>query len=109
MATNTFTNALVKGVGTTPVTVYTPPATKKSIVIEVDIANTSFTTGITVDVYITKSAVNYYIGKNLPIPMGGSLQVVSGQKIVLMATDTLTVVSSVAASADIITSILEDI
>lgn len=106
---NTFTNSFAKNIGTTPVTVYTPPSTKKSIVIEVDIANTSLSTGIMVDVYITRSAVNYYIGRNLPIPVGGSLQVVSGQKIVLLATDTLTVVSSVASAADAIVSILEDV
>lgn len=106
---NTFTNSFAKDIGTTPVTVYTPPSTKKSIIIEVDIANTSASTGITVDVYITRSAVNYYIGRNLPIPVGGSLQVVSGQKIVLLATDTLTIVSSVASSVDAIVSILEDV
>lgn len=106
---NTFTNSFAKNIGTTPVTVYTPPSTKKSIVIEVDIANTSTSTGITVDVYVTRSAVNYYIGRNLPIPVGGSLQVVSGQKIVLLATDTLTIVSSVSNTADAIISILEDV
>lgn len=108
MATNTFTNAFLKDVGTTAATLYTPPATQKSILIELDVSNTA-NTGVTVDVYITRSAVNYYIGKQLPVPVGGTLQVVSGQKIVLLATDTIKVVSSVAASIDVVSSILEDI
>ena len=108
MATNTFTNAFLKSVGTTGTALYVPPSTKKSILIELDVSNTA-NTGVTVDVYITRSAVNYYIGKQLPVPVGGTLQVVSGQKIVLLATDTIYVVSSVAASIDVVASILEDI
>lgn len=108
MATNSFTNALLKSVGTTPTTLYVPPATKKSMLLELDVANIT-NTPITVDVYIVRSAVKYYIGKSLPIPTGGTLQVVAGQKIVLLATDTVTVVSSAAASADVVSSILEDV
>lgn len=105
---NNFTNAFLKDVGTSAATLYTPPSTKKSILIELDVANTA-NTGVTVDVYVTRSAVNYYIGKQLPVPIGGTLQVVSGQKIVLLATDTIKVVSSVAASVDCIASVLEDV
>lgn len=105
---NVFTNALIKGIGTSASAVYTPPSTKKSIVIELDVANTT-NTGVTVSAYITRSGVNTYIGKNLPVPVGGTLQIISGQKIVLLATDTLNIVSSVAASIDAVASILEDI
>lgn len=105
---NTFTNAMVRNVGTSPTTVYTPPAGKKSIIIEMDVANAT-TTAVTVNAYITKGGQDYHIVKNAPIPYGSSLQVIAGQKIVLIDGDSLKVVSSTAASIDVITSILEDI
>jgi len=41
--------------------------------------------------------------------VGGSLQVIAGQKIVLSNTDAIKVVSSSASSLDIVASILEDV
>ena len=36
---NVFTNGLARDVGTSPATIYTTPASKKSIVIELDVCN----------------------------------------------------------------------
>jgi hypothetical protein len=47
--------------------------------------------------------------KQAPVPVGGSLQVIAGQKIVLSNTDALKVVSSVASSIDVVGAILEDV
>lgn len=105
---NTFKNALAKDVGTTAVSVYSAPSGKKSIAIELDVCNTT-SSGVTVDAYITSGGVNYYIVKTTPVPVGGSLQVISGQKIVLSDGDTLKVVSNTAASLDVVTAILEDV
>jgi hypothetical protein len=73
-----------------------------------DVCNTT-NSGVTVDAYITSSSNNYYIVKGAPVPVGGSLQIIAGQKIVLANTDALKVVSSTASSLDIIASILEDV
>lgn len=105
---NTFRNALARNVGTTPVTVYTAPSSKKSICIELDVCNTT-NSGVTVDAYITSGGENYYIVKGTPVPVGGSLQIIAGQKIVLSDTDALKVVSNTASSLDIISAILEDV
>ena len=105
---NTFKNALARNVGTSAVTLYTAPASTNSICIELDVCNTS-AAGVTVDVFVTSSSLNYYIVKSAPVPVGGSLQVVSGQKIVVSNLDAIKVVSSVAASIDVVAAILEDV
>jgi hypothetical protein len=107
---NTFKNALARNVGTSAVSVYTAPSAKNSICIELDVCNTT-ASGVTCDVYITKNtdSLNYYLVKSTPVPVGGSLQVVAGQKIVLSNGDILKVVSSVASSLDVVGAILEDV
>jgi hypothetical protein len=70
-------------------------------------ANTT-SSPITCDVYITRSAVNYYLVETATIPVGSSLVVVGGdQKVVLQAADALYVVNSVATSGDCFCSLLE--
>lgn len=105
---NTFKNALARNVGTSAATLYTAPASKNSIAIELDLCNTT-SSGVTADVYITSGGADYYIVKQAPVPVGGSLQVIAGQKIVLSNGDALKVVSSVASSIDVVGAILEDV
>ena len=107
MATNTFKNFLSKSVGTSPATVYTCPASTQTTIIGLSVANTNGSP-ITCDVYITSSAVSYYLIKTAVVPVGGALVVVGGdQKVVLEAADVLVVVASAAASADAVCSLLE--
>lgn len=106
---NNFKNALSKNVSSSLVSVYTPPASQTSILIEVDISNSNVTNAITVDAVVTRSGIDYFIVRSAPVPVGGSLQVVNGQKIVLEDTDSLRVRSSIANSADVIASVLEDV
>tara|TARA_Y100000310_G_C20254249_1_gene610543 strand:+ start:30 stop:635 length:606 start_codon:yes stop_codon:yes gene_type:complete len=47
--------------------------------------------------------------RDAPIPVGGALKVISGQKLVLESTDRLYVWSSSASNVDVICSILEDV
>lgn len=109
---NVFRNALSRNIGTSAVTVYSAPTSPaaKSICIELDVCNTS-SASVTCDAYITSGGLDYYIVKAAPVPVGGSLQIIAGQKIVLNGTnsDALKVVSSAAASLDCIASILEDV
>ena len=102
-------------------TVYTVPysADTEAILLEVDIANTHASTDITVDVKVNKNSGgtggtdDIFIVKAAPVPVGGALKAVSGQKIVMMSTatgaDTITVAASAASSADCIVSVLEDV
>ena len=95
------------------------PATYyRSILLEVDIANTT-ASDITVDCKINKNrggtggTDDVFIIKGAPLPAGGALKVVSGQKIVMEGTatglDTVSVAASVANAADCIVSLLEDV
>lgn len=105
---NNFKNALARNVGTSAVQVYQAPASKKSILIELDVCNTT-QGAVTATVFITSGGLSYHVVKNAPVPVGGSLQVIAGQKIVLFNLDTISVVSSAGAALDVIGSILEDV
>ena len=112
---NDFKNGIKVDVGTNAIDVYTVPPAKASILIEVDVANTH-TSAITAGVKIYDSATGgspatatAWLVKDAPIPVGGTLQAIAGQKIVLETGDKVQVVSSVANSADVVCSILEDV
>lgn len=104
---NTFKNQFSKSVGTSAATVYTTPSATQTTVIGMTIANTT-ANNITADVYITSSAVDYYLVKGALIPAGGALVPIGGdQKVVLEAADAMKVVTNTASSADVVLSILE--
>ena len=104
---NNFKSFPAKGVGTTPATVYTTPASTQTTLIGLSVANTS-ASPITTDVYITRSAVDNYLIRNGVVPVGGTLVVVGGdQKVVMQPSDVLSVVTSAASSADVWASLLE--
>ena len=106
MATNTFTSYMNKNVGTSPATVVTVGASTQTTVIGLSCANTS-ASPVTVDAYVTRSAVNYYLIKGATVPVGGTLVIVGGdQKVVMITSDALVVVSSAASSIDTVTSVL---
>ena len=99
-------------------TMYTALLDKETILLEVDIANTSVS-DVTVSVKLNKNrggtggTDDVFLVKDAPVPTGGALKAISGQKIVLEGTgtglDTLTVACSAASSADCIVSFLEDV
>ena len=99
--------------------VYTVPAGSgssalESIVIGITIANTS-SAGITASVFLDNNAGSndVHIVKNASIPAGSSLEVMSGNKLVLQGdgtnNDILKMTSSTASAADGIVSVLEDV
>jgi len=103
---NTFTSYMNKDVGTSAATVVTVGASTQTTIIGLDVANTT-ASPITADVYVTRSAVNYYLIKGATVPVGGGLVVVGAdQKVVLITGDALKVVTSASASADVVTSVL---
>ena len=103
---NTFTSYANKDVGTSAATVVTVGAGTQTTVGGMSVANTS-ASPITASAYFTRSAVDYYLIKSATVPVGSSLVLVGGdQKVVLVASDVLKVVTSAAASADVVTSVL---
>jgi hypothetical protein len=104
---NSFTSYLNKNVPTTGATIVTASSGTQTTIIGLSCANISTANTITADVYITRSAVDYYLVKGATVPIGGSLVVVGGdQKVVLNASDALKVVSSANTSMDVVTSAL---
>jgi hypothetical protein len=108
MANPVFKNAALSAVGTTQQQLYVAPGSKTSIVIQLDVANI-IGSAVTVDVYMIKGGNPYYLAKNAPIPVGGTLQTIYGQKQVLQTGDAIWVKSNTAASVDVIGSVTEDV
>ncbi len=104
---NEFANAQKVGV-TTVQTVYTAAAGKTCIMLELDIANTtSAVVEASVQIFDTSATTSAYIVKNAPVPAGGSLMVIAGQKIVLEPTDIVKVTAT--GTVDVVAAILEDV
>ena len=109
---NDFKNAIAQNASTSGTVIYTTPATKTSIMLELDIANTTQNV-VEASVEILDSSVSAsawrYLVKNAPVPSGGSLMVIAGQKIVLEAGDKVRVTASAANVLDVVAAILEDV
>ena len=104
---NTFKLRTKANVGVTTTAVYTVPAATTTTVIGITLANTS---GSSINVGVGVSRVtsdSVKLLKDAPIPQGSTLEFMQGNKIVLEATDTITVVSDTASSLDASITILE--
>ena len=110
MAQN-FRNSLTRNTGTSPVDIL-PEALVDSYdaVVGVRLVNVHASSSIEVDVYIVRSATNYYLIKSSPIPVGGSLELIDGgAKFVLHDNDKIVAVSDTASSLDAIVSYVDAI
>ena len=110
MAQN-FRNSITRNTGASPVDIL-PEALVDSYdaVVGIRLANIHASTDIEVDVYIVRSATNYYLIKSAPIPVGGSLELIDGgSKIVLHDNDKIMAVSDTASSLDAVVSYIDAI
>ena len=100
-------------------TIYAVPAgagssALESIVIGITCANKT-TSGVTVDIFIDNEdgSNDVFIVKNASIPAGASLEVMSGNKLVLQNdgtnADNLEALASAGSAVDITVSVLEDV
>ena len=107
---NTFKLKTATGGSTaanSPITVYTTPASTTTIVIGLTLSNL-VTQSIAATVLIENSdGDNVTFLKNVPLPQGSALEVMAGNKVVLEATDTLTVNSDTNNSIDASLTIME--
>ena len=106
---NAFKNSITGSIGTNGVKVYETPAATATTIIGVNIAN-SVSQNISVSVMMRDTSANkvVYLVKDALVMPGSSNVLVGGeQKLVLEATDFLSVTSSLANSADVIVSVLE--
>ncbi len=112
---NTFklkSNANMPATAGKPLTLYTCPGSTTTIVLGLLLCNND-TSQRTVDVKIesdtsdTETNETVFITKDTPIPSTSSLEIMSGNKIVLQATDVLKIDSDVAGKIDATLSIME--
>jgi len=109
---NTFKLKTNAGLTTSLVDQYTVPSSTTAIVVGMSVANTS-ANSITVDVKIvsdtsdTETNENAYLVKSAPVPSGSSLEIMSGNKLVLQTTDKIQALASTTGVADILISLME--
>jgi hypothetical protein len=104
---NTFKLKTKANVGVITAGVYTVPAATTTTVIGITLANVSGSS-INVGVGVSRATSDSVrLLKDAPIPQGSTLEFMQGNKIVLEATDTITVVSDTASSLDASITILE--
>ena len=106
---NTFKLKTKANVGVTTVGIYTAPAATTTVVIGITMANTSGS-GVNVGVAVSRTSdtkEDIKLLKNAPIPQGSSLEFMAGNKVVLEATDTVTVDSDTNNSVDAALTIME--
>ena len=106
---NVFKNSIAGSIGTTGTVVYTAPSATATTVIGVNVANRN-SQNISVSVMMRDSSANntvFIVKDSLVLPGSSNVLVGGEQKLVLEAGDFLSVTSSLAASADVIVSVLE--
>ena len=103
---NTFKRKVLANIDTSLATVYTVPSATTTVVIGLTLANVT-SGSITADVQLVTSGDDPYIVKDIPIPAGSSVEVMSGNKIVMETTDILKVLGSATNSVDATLSIME--
>ena len=106
---NTFKLKSANNLTTSLATKYTVPSSTTAVVLSISFANTS-NSSKTVDIQIisdTDSNANAYLGKSLPVPAGGTLEIMQGNKLVLETTDAIKARASAGSSVDILISVME--
>tara|TARA_R100001530_G_scaffold123245_1_gene91126 strand:- start:464 stop:808 length:345 start_codon:yes stop_codon:yes gene_type:complete len=110
---NTFRLKTKANLTTTLADVYEVDASTTTIVLGISLSNKS-NASKTADILIVtdtshsgETNADSYLGYGLPIPAGGTLEVMSGNKLVLQTTDKIQAKASAGSAVDIIVSIME--
>ena len=112
---NTFkvkTNGAMPASSGTPLTLYTVPSSTTTVVIGLTLCNIH-TSAVTADVQLvsdtsdTETNETVLLIKDVSIPAGASLELLTGGKVVVQATDIIKIDCSVTAKIDATLSILE--
>lgn len=97
-------------IGTSMVDVFTAPALKTCMMIQLvgcNLANSAITVNVQIFKAVGSKTINYCKGD--PIPPGATIRLLDDDKLVLEPGDKIRVQSSVAASLDVFYSYIEDI
>ena len=109
---NTFKLKTKAGIDASLVTIYTVPANTTTVIIGLTISNIKGSS-VTSDAQIVtasssgENADDVYLVKDIPLPTGSSIEIMSGNKIVLEAGDIVKVKGSVTNAIDALLSVME--
>ena len=112
---NTFkvkTNDAMPSSAGTPLTLYTVPSSTTTVIIGLMLCNVH-TSQVTASVKLesdtsdTETNADVLLVKDIPIPVGSTVELLSGNKVVMQTTDVLKIDCSVAAKIDAALSIME--
>ena len=109
---NTFKLKTKAGIDASLVTIYTVPANTTTVIIGLTISNIKGSS-VTSDAQIVtasssgENADDVYLVKDIPLPAGSSIEIMSGNKIVLEAGDVVKVRGSVTDAVDALLSVME--
>jgi hypothetical protein len=107
---NTFKLKTFDGSNTasnSPMSVYTAPASTSTVIVGLTISNTTqFLVFINVKIN-NVDGDEVFLVKGAPVPQGGSIEIMNGNKIVLESGDSVVVYSNTANSVDTIVSVME--
>tara|TARA_R100000234_G_scaffold112597_1_gene86376 strand:+ start:439 stop:789 length:351 start_codon:yes stop_codon:yes gene_type:complete len=112
---NTFkvkTNDAMPSSAGTPLTLYTVPSSTTTVILGLMLCNVH-TSQVTASVQLvsdtsdTETNQTVLLVKDIPIPVGSTVELLSGNKVVMQTTDVLKIDCSVAAKIDAALSIME--
>ena len=114
---NTFKTVTHTGMSNsagTPETLYTVPSSTTTVVIGLTLCNIT-TSSVLIDVHLESNTTNtgqaqnanIHLAKDVPIAVGSSLELLTGGKYVLQATDVLKIDSNVNGAVDVSLNIME--
>ena len=114
---NTFkvkTNGAMPASSGTPLTLYTGKSSTTTVVIGLTLCNIT-TSSVLIDVHLESDTTNtgqaqnanIHLAKDVPIAVGSSLELLTGGKYVLQATDILKIDSNVNGAVDVSLNIME--
>ena len=109
---NTFKLKTKAGIDASLVTIYTVPSSTKTVIIGLTIAIVKGSS-VTADAQVVtasssgENADDVYLIKDIPLPAGSSIEIMSGNKIVLEAGDVVKVRGSVTDAVDALLSVME--
>ncbi len=87
---------------------YTVPSSTTTIILGLTLCNVhTAQVSATVEIVDTSASITSTVIKDAPIPVGGSLEIMSGNKIVVETTDIVKVSSSIADKISATMSIME--
>jgi hypothetical protein len=103
----TKSSLVTDAVSNTTTNVLSAGATATIIVLSVLVSNKTGTSS-NVDVYsVTNTGDDVYLIRNAPVPAGSSLELISGNKVIMESSDVLRARSDTSAALDIAVSYLE--